>query len=429
MVVVGREVAAERAHGGDRQQRQPDRDVGAVEARQPEEDRGERAVAGVEADVRVLHHLREQERETEQDRQHEAGLEAVPVAALDRLHRPVHREARGDEDRRVDPGDEDRELVVAGQADAVDERLLARQPVLPALRSTVDRRVDDADEEVGGEERAEQHRLGGDEQEHAEHRRVEPRAAVRQRRAVVVVVVVDVPRRARHAAPPRLQHGVDDDVLDRDAGVRAQPPDEVAAQPAGALAGERGDDDLVDALVGDRLHRRRVRIRVRDLPVRLDPHVRSVVSAARRRRSASGCAAASRVALRADDQEAGGALGRAAPDPVEQRRAEHGLVRDHEHVRLPRARGDLGDDVLRTGGRRQALRISSSRLRRSQPDFCLGMGGDDQLVDVLLREDVLDRGERAAFEHVAVRGDPGRAQRRDRPVERGGRRVARRELP
>ena len=54
--------------------------MGAVQAGEPEEDRGERAVAGVEADVRVLDHLREQEREPEQDRQHEPGLEtgAVP---------------------------------------------------------------------------------------------------------------------------------------------------------------------------------------------------------------------------------------------------------------------------------------------------------------------------------------------------------------
>ena len=53
-MVLGRVVAAERAHGGDREQRQTDEDVGAVEAREPEEDRGERAVARVEADVRVL---------------------------------------------------------------------------------------------------------------------------------------------------------------------------------------------------------------------------------------------------------------------------------------------------------------------------------------------------------------------------------------
>ena len=42
---------------------------------QPEEDGGERAVAGVEADVRVLEDLGEQEREAHDERQHQPGEE------------------------------------------------------------------------------------------------------------------------------------------------------------------------------------------------------------------------------------------------------------------------------------------------------------------------------------------------------------------
>ena len=64
----------------------------------------------------------------------------------------------------------------------------------------------------------------------------------------------------------------DDDVLDRHPLSLVQALDEVAPQPARALLGREGrDDDLVDPLVVDGLHRRRVRIRVRDLAVRVDP--------------------------------------------------------------------------------------------------------------------------------------------------------------
>ena len=63
-------------------------------------------------------------------------------------------------------------------------------------------RVDDADEEVRGEERAEQHRLGADEQEHPEDRRLDPRALVRDRRPVMVVPVAAA-RRASRSAPRR----------------------------------------------------------------------------------------------------------------------------------------------------------------------------------------------------------------------------------
>ena len=47
--------------------------------------------------------------------------------------------------------------------------------------------VDDADEEVRSEERAEEHDLRRDEEEHPEHARVDARALVGDRRAVMVV--------------------------------------------------------------------------------------------------------------------------------------------------------------------------------------------------------------------------------------------------
>ena len=48
-------------------------------------------------------------------------------------------------------------------------------------------RIDDPHEEVGREERAEEHDLRADEEEHAERPRIDPRALVRGRRPVVVV--------------------------------------------------------------------------------------------------------------------------------------------------------------------------------------------------------------------------------------------------
>ena len=46
-----------------------------------------------------------------------------------------------------------------------------------------------------------------------------------------------------------------DDVLDGKPGVLPEPLHEVAAQPTALLAGEGRDDDLVDPLVVDRVHR------------------------------------------------------------------------------------------------------------------------------------------------------------------------------
>ena len=62
-----------------------------------------------------------------------------------------------------------------------------------------------------------------------------------------------------------------DDVVDRDAGLRLQPLDQVATQPAGARGREGRDDDLVDALVVRGLHRRGEGVGMNDLAMRVDP--------------------------------------------------------------------------------------------------------------------------------------------------------------
>ena len=76
--------------------------------------------------------------------------------------------------------------------------------------------------------------------------------------------------------------------------------DEVAPQPARALAGEGRDDDLVDPLVAHAWIAAVYGIRMRDLAVRVDPLPRSSASARRSRRSASGCSSWREVALRRD---------------------------------------------------------------------------------------------------------------------------------
>src|SRR5262245_50357758 len=166
--MLGREVTTEGANRDERQQRETDEDVRAVEAGQAVEDGAERAVVRREADAGVLTDLREEERQPERDRQHQPSLEPCAIAALDRLERPVDREAGGDEDRRVHTGDEPWELERRQRP-----RLVGSHP----------------HEEVGGEERAEEHDLRRDEEEHAKDWWLDPRAPVRLGRMKCVRVV------------------------------------------------------------------------------------------------------------------------------------------------------------------------------------------------------------------------------------------------
>src|SRR5689334_15289173 len=105
------------------------------------------------------------------------------------------------------------------------------------------------------------------------------------------------------------------DVRDGQAGLLAQPVDEVAAQPArGLLAREGRDDDLVDALVLRRVHRSRERVRVRDLAVDVD----SLAAQDRQRPPQPplglGMRCRVEVGLRRDDQEGDASLRRALAD-------------------------------------------------------------------------------------------------------------------
>ena len=130
-----------------------------------------------------------------------------------------------------------------------------------------------------------------------------------------------------------------------------------------------------------------------------------------------GMRALLRVALRRDDQEARPpAAARLLADALEQRLAEHRLVRDDEDVLRADPRGDVGDDVL---DRERPGRLADLLEQVAPPPAGrrLGMGRDDQLVRLLDRDRVLHSRERVVVDDMAGGRDPGLAKARQRPVE------------
>ena len=130
--------------------------------------------------------------------------------------------------------------------------------------------VDDPDEEVGREERAEEHDLGRDEHEHPEDAR-DRRASWRSRpagrggRARVVRLGVGA-----HQATTAGSGSTSTCSTGRPVASRSRVTTSLRSQLERASPGKGRDDDLVDALVVDGLHGSRVRVGVRDLAVRVD---------------------------------------------------------------------------------------------------------------------------------------------------------------
>ena len=180
----------------------------------------------------VLDHLREQEG------QRRAGASApCPAQSPARLPRLIDVSAQCIvklEVTRISvltPGDEDRPLECAsGRPDAVDAV------------------VDDAVEEVDREERAEEHDLRPDEEEHPEQRRGDPRAVVDRRRSRGAPWAV-VPRRSRVTA---WRSGEITWSTGRPVSLRSRSTRSRRSQPLRSPR-ERRDDDLVDPLVVRRL--------------------------------------------------------------------------------------------------------------------------------------------------------------------------------
>ena len=333
------------------------------------------------------------------ERQHEPGLQPGPVASLDRLQRPVHREARRHQDGGVDARDED------GQ---VEGRQRPRLGV----------GVDDPDEEVGGEERAEEHRLRGDEEEHAEHGGVDPRALVRDRRAVVVRVCVRAHASTSAGSTTTCSTGTFASLCSRPTRSRLQPR-------GAALLREGGDEDRVDALVLNGVHRGRERIRVRDLPVRLDPlrtqpgqrlpqpPLRFRMLAPGRGRSAGRRSGSWRCSLPRAFSRMRSSSGSPSTVSFASTSTFSAPVRSatsETTCSTGRLAGDLADLV-------EQVAPAPARLR-------LRVGRDDQLVRLLDRDRVLHRGQRIVVDDVARGGDPRLAEARERPVEPPARRRA-----
>ena len=204
-------------------------------------------------------------------------------------------------------------------------------------------------------------------------------------------------------------------MLDRDPALGPQPPHEVAAEPAGALAREGRDDDLVDPLVVRGLHGGGEGIGVRDLPVGVDALAAQLRERGTQTPLGLGVLGPRGVALRADDEEAHVPLPRPRADPVEQRLPEDGLVRDDEDV-CPRTRRGIHNDVLDGSTAGDAPDLVHEVLPQP-PGLRLRVGRDDDLGDLLGVENVLDSGQRVVVEHGAVRGYPRLAERRQRAVE------------
>ena len=212
-----------------------------------------------------------------------------------------------------------------------------------------------------------------DEEEHPERRRVEPRAAVRRGRPVVGVPGVFSACALTCRSAPGRDGLFRDDVLDRHARVLAEPLDDVPAQPSGALPGEGRNDHLVDALVLDHLHRGRVRVGVRDLPVGLDPLVAERREGGAQTPLGLGVLRPAGIGLRAHDQEARPAPRRRA-DAGGRAAARRARSRSRPRGRSPRPCGRRRRRRHAWNGRSPASRFSSSTTfrRRSQPEVSSG---------------------------------------------------------
>ena len=132
-------------------------------------------------------------------------------------------------------------------------------------QSPVDAVVDDAIEEIDREERAEEHDLRRDEEEHPEHRRRDPRAVVDRRRAVVLVRLGCALMRSPPARTGEITWSTGRPVSLRSRSTRSR-----RSQP---LFSPGNVETMISSTRSSwtTCHRRRVRIGVDDLPVRVDP--------------------------------------------------------------------------------------------------------------------------------------------------------------
>ncbi len=206
-----------------------------------------------------------------------------------------------------------------------------------------------------------------------------------------------------------------DHVLHRLAGGRPDASDQVASQPARARLRERGDHDVVRRVELERVLDRRVGVGVGHLSYRVEAGLLQLGERVREplRRGVVTVAVAVARRLRRDHDEAARLLLRLLAQRVEQRRAAHGLVGDHERALDVVALGVEVHHHVLDGPARGAAQPVHEAL--AQPAGAgLRVRGDDDLVVVLVAERVHDRGVRVWVHHLAVGLDAGLAEQRDR---------------
>src|SRR3989304_8691946 len=125
-MLLRREVAAHRPDQAYRQEDGADNDVEAMEARGHEEGRAVDVVGEAEAGMHVLIGLGGGEQDAQYDGASEPKHETSAIVVEQRMMRPGHRRARGEQDQRVDEGQAPRIEGMLEAAEARDIGLGAR---------------------------------------------------------------------------------------------------------------------------------------------------------------------------------------------------------------------------------------------------------------------------------------------------------------
>src|SRR6266516_2788197 len=200
--MLGRlELTGKRAQQAYREKDRPDDHMRAMEAGRHEEGRAVDVAFEGEMRVAVLVSLDAGERDAEQDRADQAPFEALAIVLEQRMMRPGHRGAGGEQDQRV----EQRQVPGIERLDP-----LRRPRPAPELGAhhVVDIGREQRGVEIGPEPRDEEHHLGSDEQDHA--------VAVRELHHARMVPLVlgfadDVAPPADHGAHDPYRAEVEDD--------------------------------------------------------------------------------------------------------------------------------------------------------------------------------------------------------------------------
>ena len=189
-----------------------------------------------------------------------------------------------------------------------------------------------------------------------------------------------------------------------------------AAQPARARLGEGGDHDVVRRVELERVLDRGVGVGVHHLADRLEAGALELAQRVRQALVGVARPAVVLALLRADHDEAARPVLGLLLEVLDQLAAAHGLVGHHERALHVVALGvEVHHHVLDRPpcGALHAVHEPLAQPARAR----LGMGGDDDLVVVLLAQRVHDRGVGIGVHQLAARLDARLAQQRERHLE------------